>query len=92
MDAADGVPAVTAVGLRRRLVRRGEDGVAVDGTGVRLLPDGVFTSGAGGSRPSSGVTSMLSWSVTDGLLVANSVSIDSDWLKLVFEGERRSAC
>lgn len=59
-----GGPADEAVGLRKRLVNKGEEGVVDVGRtgGVELLPTGVLTSveTVAGSRTSSLETSMLS--------------------------------
>ena len=58
-----GGPADEAVGLRKRLVNKGEEGVVVEGiTGVTLPPVVVLTSAEAAtvSRPSSLETSMLS--------------------------------
>ena len=63
MPLPDG-PVDEAVGLRKRLVNKGEEGVVDEGTtGVELLPPVVVLTSVGAvtvSRPSSLETSMLS--------------------------------
>lgn len=94
MVAFGGTLAV-AVGLLKRLVSKGEEGVAAGTIGVMLPPVLPCLASLGEtvvvSRTSSVEMSMLSWSVTDGLPVTISPSTASELL-LVFVGERNINC